>query len=61
VSKKDLFVYKDCQPVLNAGNIPAWCVLNGLFTEPVPDELTNLSALENKFIQKAIKRVMFWQ
>ena len=40
-------------PVLNAGNIPARCLLNGLYTEPVPEELANLSPLENQFIQRA--------
>lgn len=53
VSTKELYVCKDCRPVLNAGNIPARCVLNGLYTEPVPEELANLSSLENQFIQRA--------
>ena len=51
MSTKELYVCKDCQPVLNAGNIPAQCVLNGLYTELVPEELANLSSLENQFIQ----------
>ena len=53
VSTKKLYICKDCLPVLNANNIPARCVLNGLFAEPVPEELANLSALENQFIQRA--------
>ena len=53
VSTKELYVCKDCRPVLNAGNIPAQCLLNGLYTEPVPEELANLSPLENQFIQQA--------
>ena len=53
MSTKELYVCKDCRPVLNAGNIPARCVLNGLYTESVPEELANLSSLENQFIQQA--------
>ena len=53
VSTKKLYVCKDCRPVLNAGNIPARCLLNGLYTEPVPEELANLSPVENLFIQRA--------
>ena len=48
---KELYICKVCQPVLNAGNIPARSVLNGLYTEPVPEELANLGPLENQFIQ----------
>ena len=33
VSTKELYICKDCRPVLNASNIPARCVLNGLYTE----------------------------
>ena len=51
VSTKELYVCKDYWPVLNAGNIPARHVLNGLYTELVPEELANLSSLENQFIQ----------
>jgi len=29
------------------------CVLNGLYTEPIPEELTNLNTLEGHFIQRA--------
>ena len=38
---------------MNANNIPGRCVLNGLFTEPCPEELLNLNALESQFIQRA--------
>ena len=37
---------------MNANNISG-CVLNGLFTEPCPEELLNLNALESQFIQCA--------
>ena len=53
VSSKKLYICKDYRPVLNASNIPALCVQNGLYTEPIPEELANLSALENQFIQRA--------
>ena len=52
VSTKKLYICKDCRPVLNAKNIAARCLLNGLFTEPVPEELANLSSLETQFIQR---------
>ena len=40
---------------MNANNIPARCVtvLNGLYTEPLPEELSNLNTLESQFIQRA--------
>ena len=42
VSTQELYICKDCWPILNADNIPARSVLNGLYTEPVPKELANL-------------------
>ena len=33
--------------------MPGRRVLNGLYTEPVPEELSNLNALESQFIQRA--------
>jgi len=30
-----------------------WCILNGLITEPVPDKLAKLNALERQLIQRA--------
>ena len=51
VSTQELYICKDCRPVLNADNIPAQSVLNGLYTEPVPEELANLTPLETQFIQ----------
>ena len=53
VSTQELYICKDCRPVLNANNIPARSVLNGLYTEPVPEELANLTPLETQFIQRA--------
>ena len=39
----------NCQPILNE---PGRCVLNGLYTEPVPEELSSLNNLETQFIQR---------
>ena len=53
VAKKILYVCAYCRPILNQNNIPGCCVLNGLYTDPVPKELSNLNVLENQFIQRA--------
>ena len=53
VATEELYICQDCRPVLNANNIPARSVLNGLYTEPVPEELANLTPLETQFIQRA--------
>ena len=53
VGEKTLYVCTHCRPILNEDNMPGRCVLNGLYTEPVPEELSNLNALENQFIQRA--------
>ena len=53
MATEELYICKDCQPVLNANNIPARSVLNGLYTEPVPEELANLTPLQTQFIQRA--------
>ena len=34
-------------------NMPKHCVLNGLNTKPVPEELYKFNALENQYIQRA--------
>ena len=52
-STKTLYVCTHCRPILNENKVPDRCVLNGLYTEPVPEELSNLNALENQFIQRA--------
>ena len=33
--------------------MPAQCVLNGLYTELIPKQLSNLNAIENQLIQRA--------
>ena len=50
---EQLYICKYCQPFLNKNTMPARCVLNGLFTEPVPDELKSLDALSKQLIQRA--------
>ena len=50
---EQLYICKYCQPFLNKITMPAGCVLNELFTEPVPDELKALDALSKQFIQRA--------
>lgn len=41
VNKNTLYVCQHCRPILNANNIPGRCVLNGLYTEPLPKELSD--------------------
>ena len=53
VATKALYVCTHCWPILNEDNIPDRCVLNGLYTEPVPEKLSTLNVLENQFIQCA--------
>ena len=53
VGKKTLYVCTHCRPILNEDRMPGHCVLNGLDTEPVPQGLANLNALESQFIQCA--------
>ena len=48
-----LFVCQYCRPCLNSNSMPSRCILNGLVTEPVPDELAHLDALSKQLIQKA--------
>ena len=50
---EQLYICQYCQPFLNKNTIPARCVLNGLLTEPVPDELKSLDALSKQLIQRA--------
>ena len=53
VATKTWYVCTHCRPILNENKVPDQCVLNGLYTEPMPEELSNLNALENQFIQRA--------
>jgi len=53
VAEKPLYVCTYCRPVLNSNKIPSRCVLNGLYTIPVPDELARLNTVETQLIQRA--------
>ena len=53
VETESLYVRQYCQPILNDNRMPLRCILNGLITEPVPAELTNLDALSRQLIQRA--------
>ena len=52
-SEKTLYICQHCRPILNANNIPGRCVLNSLYTEPLPKELSSLNTLESQLIQQA--------
>ena len=51
----DLYVCSYCCLYLNKNTMPPRCILNGLITEPVPDELKGLDALSRQLhlIQRA--------
>ena len=48
-----LYVCKYCRPLLNGSIMPARCILNGLLTEAVPEELKRLNALSRQLVQRA--------
>ena len=48
-----LYVCDNCQCSLNSNTLPARCILNGLLTYPVPEELSKLNSLEKQLIQHA--------
>ena len=52
-SDKTHYVCTHCHPILNENNMPGRCVLNGLFTEPIPEELSNLNTIEKQLIKRA--------
>ena len=53
VVTNDLYVCSYCRQYLNKNTMPPRCILNGLITEPVPDELKGLDALSKQLIQRA--------
>ena len=53
VNEQLLYICQYCRPFLNKNTIPARCVLNGLVTEPTPQELKSLNALCKQLIQRA--------
>ena len=50
---KTYYICTYCRPLLNDKKIPDRCVLNSLYVEPVPEELSGLNALERQLIQRA--------
>ena len=48
-----MYVCQYCRPLLNKNKLPCRCILNGLETEPVPPELSNLDPLSKQLIQRA--------
>ena len=47
------YVCQYCRPILNNDKMPCRCILNGLETEPLPDELQKLNPLSKQLIQRA--------
>jgi len=52
-ANKIYYVCFHCRPILNQTKLPARCVLNGLQTEPIPKELSQLNTLGRQLIQRA--------
>ena len=48
-----LFMCNYCKPKIKDDKMPGRCVLNGLETAPVPEELAKLSSLGRQFVQLA--------
>ena len=48
-----MWVCQHCRVKLNANQMPSRCVLNGLETEPIPPELSDLDSLSKQLIQRA--------
>ena len=46
------YVCQYCRPVLNKDKMLSRCILNGLFTEPMPKELEALDPLSKQLIQR---------
>jgi len=53
VKDKTLYACQYYRTRLNTNELPNRCVLNGLITEPIPQEVSNLNILERQLIQKA--------
>ena len=42
----------NCRPLLNDNKLPATCILNGLYVEEIPNELSQLNALGRQLVQQ---------
>ena len=52
-SDEQLFICTYCKSHIVRGNMPNRCVLNGLKSAPIPQEMENLNCLERHLIQRA--------
>ena len=50
---KIYYICQHCRPLLNDNKLPATCVLNGLYVEEIPKELSQLNALGRQLVQRA--------
>ena len=49
---KIYYVCQHCRPLLNDNCLPATCVLNGLYAEEIPKELSKLNPLGRQLVQR---------
>ncbi len=42
-----------CKPIVKRNKLPPRCVLNGLQTVPIPEEIPSLDLLSRQFVQRA--------
>lgn len=50
---KNYYICKHCRPFLDNNKLPNTCVLNGLYVEEIPEELSQLDALGRQLVQRA--------
>ncbi len=48
-----LYMCNYCKPIVKRNKLPPRCVLNGLQTVPIPEELASLDPLSRQFVQRA--------
>ena len=52
---KIYYICQHCRPLHNGNKLPAMCVLNGLYVEEIPKELSQLNALGRQLIKMALE------
>ena len=50
--RKFYYICQHCRPLLNNNKMPSTCVLNGLYVEEIPKELSKLNALGRQLVQR---------
>ena len=50
--EKIYYICQHCRPLLNNNKMPSTCVLNGLYVEEIPKELSKLNALGWQLVQR---------